>query len=41
MDIGHKRSMTSVFELLKSKGENVDLLWNTIKKMMIKTFCAV
>ncbi|CAD8124708.1 unnamed protein product [Paramecium sonneborni] len=41
MDIGHKRSMTSVFELLRSRGENVDQLWITIKKMMIKTFCAV
>lgn len=41
MDIGHKRSMSSVFEYLKNKGENVDLLWNTIKNMMIKTFCSV
>ena len=41
MDVGHKRSMTSVFELIKSSGGDVDQLWNTIKKMMIKTFCAV
>ncbi|KAM3131882.1 hypothetical protein pb186bvf_016003 [Paramecium bursaria] len=41
MDIGHKRSMTSVFQLMRDKGEDVDKLWDLIKRMMIKTFCAV
>lgn len=41
MSKGHKRSLTSVLDLLRSRGENVDLLWKTIKQMMIKTFCAV
>ena len=41
MSVGHKRSLTSVLELLRENGENVDKLWNSIKKIMIKTFCAV
>ncbi|CAD8092455.1 unnamed protein product [Paramecium sonneborni] len=41
MDIGHKRSMTSVFEFLRLQKQNVDLLLSDIKDLIIKTFCAV
>lgn len=40
MNIGHKRSMSSVFELLKSKGHDIDTLWMKIKQIVIKTLCA-
>jgi tubulin polyglutamylase TTLL6/13 len=38
MSIGHKRSLTSVFELLSKQGLDVKLLQNQIKDILIKTF---
>jgi tubulin polyglutamylase TTLL6/13 len=38
MSIGHKRSLTSVFELLGKQGLNVPLLKQQIKDILIKTF---
>jgi tubulin polyglutamylase TTLL6/13 len=40
-DIGHKRSLTSVFELLENKGVDIDELWDHIQQIIIKTMCAV
>ncbi|CAD8064847.1 unnamed protein product [Paramecium sonneborni] len=41
MDVGHKRSMSSVFELLREQNQNVDQLLDDIKDLIIKTFCSV
>jgi tubulin polyglutamylase TTLL6/13 len=38
MSIGHKRSLTSVFELLAKQGLDVPLLKEQIKDILIKTF---
>lgn len=40
MDTGHKRSLTSVLNMLKERGHDVDLLWKQIKDIIIKTFCS-
>ena len=40
MNVGHKRTLSSVFELLKEKGYDIDLLWMKIKYIIIKTLCA-
>lgn len=37
MSIGHKRSLSSVYELLRKKGEDVDALLTKIKDILIKT----
>jgi tubulin polyglutamylase TTLL6/13 len=37
MSKGHKRSLTSVYELLKNQGVNVDELKAKIKDCIIKT----
>lgn len=37
MSIGHKRSLTSVYELLRKRGEDVDGLLTKIKDILIKT----
>lgn len=34
MDVGHKRSLTSVLNLLESQGKNVKELWTKIKKII-------
>ena len=39
-DVGHKRSIKPVFNYLKKKGVNVDLIWHDIIRIIIKTFCA-
>ncbi len=41
MDVGHKRSFTSVVELLKLQGYDTDKMMNGIKDIIIKTFCSV
>jgi tubulin polyglutamylase TTLL6/13 len=41
MDIGHKRSFTSVLELLSVRGHDTDKLIKEIKDIIIKTFCSV
>lgn len=38
MDVGHKRSLTSLMDLLKEKGCNVEELWKKIYKIFILTF---
>lgn len=38
MNIGHKRSLTAVLDLLQQQGHNVKQLWQNIKDMIIKTF---
>ncbi|CAK66605.1 unnamed protein product (macronuclear) [Paramecium tetraurelia] len=40
MDVGHKRSLSSVFKLL-SQQTNIDELMAKIKDLIIKTFCSV
>ena len=37
MDVGHKRSMTSVLELLAEQGHDVPKLWEEIKDILVKT----
>ena len=39
-DTGHKRSMSSVFQAMRDKGEDVDEMWEEIKRMLIKTICS-
>lgn len=41
MDVGHKRSITSVFEKLEQEGHNIKKLWDEMSDLFIKTFCAV
>jgi tubulin polyglutamylase TTLL6/13 len=37
---GHKRSLSSVFELMRSNGHDIDTLWMRIKDVVIKTLCS-
>ncbi|KAL4454548.1 hypothetical protein ABPG74_021753 [Tetrahymena malaccensis] len=37
MDVGHKRSLTSVLQLLEDQGHDVNKLWKDIKRVLIKT----
>jgi len=39
--VGHKRSIKSVFKMLEMKGVNTNAIWSRIKRLIIKTFCAV
>ncbi|CAK64163.1 unnamed protein product (macronuclear) [Paramecium tetraurelia] len=41
MDVGHKRSIKSVFGKLEEEGYNIQKLWQDIYKLIIKTFCSV
>ena len=36
--VGNKRKVSSVFELLKSEGRDVDKLWQEIEDVVVKTF---
>lgn len=36
-DVGHKRSLTSVFGELEAKGVDVDHLWGEMQAIIIKT----
>jgi len=36
-DVGHKRSLTSVFAELEAKGVDVDKLWGEIQAITIKS----
>lgn len=38
MSIGHKRSLTSVYKLMKEQGYNVKEIQAKIKDLIIKTF---
>lgn len=40
MDVGHKRSMSSVFEKLREMGHDIDVLWMEVKDVVIKTLCS-
>jgi tubulin polyglutamylase TTLL6/13 len=40
MDIGHKRSLTSVLQLLRDKNLNIDETWQEVKSVIIKTICS-
>jgi tubulin polyglutamylase TTLL6/13 len=40
-DIGHKRSLASVWKFLKERGNDVDKLQSEIKDLVIKTLCTV
>lgn len=40
-NVGHKRSLKSIWEHMRAKGENVEKLWEEIKRMVIKTVCPV
>lgn len=40
MDVGHKRSLSSVFALLADLTD-INQLMNEIKDLIIKTFCSV
>ncbi|KAL4499341.1 hypothetical protein ABPG72_006927 [Tetrahymena utriculariae] len=37
MDVGHKRSLTSVLQLLEDQGHDINRLWKDIKRVLIKT----
>jgi hypothetical protein len=39
-DVGHKRSLKSVWDTMRAEGENVEELWEEIKRMVIKTICS-
>ena len=41
MDVGHKRSFTSLLELLKNMGHDIDMMLSSIKDIIIKTFTSV
>ncbi|CAD8154125.1 unnamed protein product [Paramecium pentaurelia] len=41
MDVGHKRSIKSVFGKLQEEGYNIEKLWQDMYKLFIKTFCSV
>ncbi|CAD8088042.1 unnamed protein product [Paramecium sonneborni] len=41
MDVGHKRSIKSVFGKLQDEGHNIEKLWQDMYKLFIKTFCTV
>ena len=40
-NVGHKQSVIAVFERLRSMGHDIDLLWERIRRLIIKAFCAV
>lgn len=37
MNVGHKRSLTSIFTLLRNKGYNIDEIKKKIDRMIVKT----
>lgn len=37
MNVGHKRSLTSIFNLLKNRGFNVDEIKKKINQIIVKT----
>ena len=39
-DVGHKRSQDAIWDHMRENGEDVELLWDEIKKMVIKTICS-
>ncbi|CAD8072997.1 unnamed protein product [Paramecium primaurelia] len=41
IDVGHKRSIKSVFDKLEQEGYNIQKLWQDMYKLFIKTFCTV
>jgi tubulin polyglutamylase TTLL6/13 len=41
MDVGHKRSIKSVFGKLEEEGFNIKKLWQEMNTLFIKTFCTV
>ena len=36
-NVGHKRSLTSIFSLLEEKGADIDTIWSEICEIVIKT----
>lgn len=40
MDVGHKRSLTSVLASLEREGHDVVMIWGRIKDYIIKTICS-
>jgi tubulin polyglutamylase TTLL6/13 len=38
-DVGHKRSLTSVFATMEEGGVNIDNIWGDIQEIVIKTMC--
>ncbi|CAG9327501.1 ttll-11_9 [Blepharisma stoltei] len=40
-DVGHKRSLSSVFAYLEEKGHDINKLWADIKQLINKTLCSV
>ncbi|CAD8066237.1 unnamed protein product [Paramecium sonneborni] len=41
MNVGHKRSIKSVFDKLEEDGYNIQKLWQDMYQLFIKTFCTV
>merc|ERR1711862_751414 len=39
-DVGHKRSLEAIWNHLRENGDDVDTLWDEIKRMVIKTICS-
>lgn len=40
-EIGHKRSLASVFQLLEEQGHDIDALWQDICSIVVKTLCCI
>jgi len=40
-NVGHKKSLKAVFQILESQGHNISLLWEEIKKIVIKVLCSI
>ena len=36
-DVGHKRSLTSIFSILEEQGADIDTIWSEICEIVIKT----
>ena len=41
MDIGHKRSLTSVLHKMEEMGKNSEKIWNNICEIIVKTIISV
>ena len=40
-EVGHKRSLASTFQYLEEQGHNIDLIWQEICDMAVKTLCSI
>lgn len=40
-DVGHKRSLTALMEILEERGEDVETLWDEVEKIVVKTLISI